>query len=84
MIEIEGIWVRGRQIGRCQVRFAKIQKNQLKYVFTAEDTGEAPSVAKEGTESLAGKRRIRVRTYGGVTRKAGDRLNFPICYRLSA
>jgi len=33
------------------------QKNQLELAFTAEDTGEAPSAAEEGTESLAAKRR---------------------------
>src|SRR4051812_31059387 len=35
----------------------KRQKNQLKLAFMADDTGEAPSAAEEGTESLAAKRR---------------------------
>jgi RNA-directed DNA polymerase len=33
------------------------QKNQLKLAFLAEDKGEAPRAAGEGTESLAAKRR---------------------------
>jgi RNA-directed DNA polymerase len=33
------------------------QKNQLKLAFLAEDTGEAPRAAEEGTESFAAKRR---------------------------
>src|ERR1051325_401423 len=35
----------------------KRQKNQLELAFLAEDTGEAPRAAKEGTESHAAKRR---------------------------
>lgn len=35
----------------------KRQKNQLVLAFLAEDTGEAPSAAEEGTESLAAKRK---------------------------
>jgi hypothetical protein len=33
------------------------QKNQLYLAFAAEDTGEAPRAAGEGTESLVAKRR---------------------------
>ena len=33
------------------------QKNQLKLAFLAEDKGEAPRAAEEGTESLVAKRR---------------------------
>jgi RNA-directed DNA polymerase len=33
------------------------QKNQLELAFMAEDTGEAPTAAEEGTESLTAKRR---------------------------
>src|SRR5690348_10509184 len=35
----------------------KRQKNQLVLAFLAEDTGEAPRTAEEGTESLTAKRR---------------------------
>jgi len=35
----------------------KRQKNQLELAFLAEDRGEAPRAAEEGTETLAAKRR---------------------------
>ena len=41
-----------------RLRSDKRQKNPLGLAFLAEDTGEAPRPAAEGTESLAAKRRI--------------------------
>jgi len=41
------------------------QKNQLELAFLAEETGEAPRAAKEGTESLAAKRKAESPAIGG-------------------
>jgi RNA-directed DNA polymerase len=52
----------------------KRQKNQLELAFLAEDTGEAPRTAEEGTESLAAKRRTE-------SPAIGERLMEEVCER---
>jgi RNA-directed DNA polymerase len=50
------------------------QKNQLVLAFTAEDTGEAPRAAIEGTESLTAKR-------GTESPAIGEQLMEEVCER---
>ncbi len=50
------------------------QKNQLELAFMAEDTGEAPRAAIEGTESLAAER-------GTESPAIGERLMEEVCER---
>ena len=50
------------------------QKNQLKLAFLAGDTGEAPSAAEEGTESLAAKRQSE-------SPAIGEQLTEEVCER---
>ena len=50
------------------------QKNQLVLAFMAEDTGEAPRAAIEGTESLAAKR-------GTESPAIGEQLMEEVCER---
>jgi len=52
----------------------KRQKNQLVLAFLAEDTGEAPRAAEEGTESLAAERRAE-------SPAIGERLMEEVCGR---
>lgn len=52
----------------------KRQKNQLELAFMAEDTGEAPRAAIEGTESLAAER-------GTESPAIGERLMEEVCER---
>ncbi len=52
----------------------KRQKNQLVLAFLAEDTGEAPRTAEEGTESLAAKR-------GTESPAIGEQLMEEVCER---
>src|ERR1051325_4815381 len=54
----------------------KRQKNQLELAFLAEDTGEAPRAAKEGTESHAAKRRTENPAIGeGLMEEVCEREN---------